>query len=116
MFLINTVSASISLRFSIKAPCPPGLKSSEPSFSRKGVLSALAAMVSVLGFCSEKEMLNFTPYFSSYPLAFSATLALKSSRWSCDTVKCTLASPLLLAYKAASTKCSSMGVRTSPLP
>ena len=51
----------MSLRFSMSAPWPPGRKSSVPSSLRKGVPSGLAATVSVLGFCSEKEILNFTP-------------------------------------------------------
>ena len=60
MFFMKITSASMSLRFSMSAPCPPGRNTRAP-FSRKGWLSASAAMVSVLCFCSEKQMSYVTP-------------------------------------------------------
>ena len=56
----------MSFKFSISAPCPPGRKRIEPSAFLKGLLSGVAATVSVLGFCSESPMLNLQPVFFLY--------------------------------------------------
>src|SRR5690554_1445665 len=50
MFLMKMISLSCSFRFSMRAPCPPGRKSSWPFSSRKGLLSGATARVSVWDF------------------------------------------------------------------
>ena len=79
IFFMKITSASISFRFSIRAPCPPGLKSNDPSSFLNAVLSGFAAIVSVLAFCSEKLISYLTLNIAAYLSAFSATFCLKSS-------------------------------------
>ena len=64
IFLIKITSASISFRFSIRAPCPPGRNTNLP-LSLKGSFCISAAIVSVDGFCSEKLTEYFTLNFFS---------------------------------------------------
>ena len=59
MFVINIISDSIVLRFSIKAPCPAGLNTTLPFSFLKGSKSLVIAIVSVDSIWKEKSILNF---------------------------------------------------------
>ena len=111
IFLIKIIVASWSLRFSIKAPWPPGRNNNVPSSFLNGVLSLLTAIVSVLGFCSDIEMSYFAWYTSDINgSVFSISLS-KRALCSWDTVKCTFTSPFLfIAYWAPSSRCSAREV------
>ena len=62
IFFTNTTVESMSLRFSMRAPCPPGRKTSLPASSRKSPFSGVTAMVSVDGFCSEAHFVLYAEF------------------------------------------------------
>ena len=96
------ISASSSLRFFNKAPCPDGLNNNDPSSSLNGLSFKVTAIVSVDSCWYENEISKETPVlcstYSSIRLNSSSNLSLKRS----EIVKWSSALLLTEAYNADS--------------